>query len=130
MSLLLAAAAGLLSGVCVSLGIGGGFVLLLYLTAAASLPQKEAQLLNLLFFLPAALISLWLHLRNRLVDLRAALPAAVGGAAGVLLGTWASSAVSEDWLSRLFALFILWIGCRELFSRSGPKPLPPADDET
>lgn len=129
MSLLLAAAAGLLSGVCVSLGIGGGFVLLLYLTAAAALPQKEAQLLNLLFFLPTALISLWLHVRNRLVDFRTALPAAVGGAIGVLLGTWASAAVSEEWLSRLFAGFILWIGCRELFSRPGPKPLPPAEED-
>lgn len=118
---------GFLSGVCASLGIGGGFVLLLYLTAVASLPQREAQLLNLIFFLPIAVLSLVIHVKNKLIDFPVILPAVLGGVAGVLLGVQFASALTDEWLAKLFAVFIFGIGCRELFSRPKPKPLPPAD---
>lgn len=119
---------GLLSGVCASLGIGGGFVLLLYLTAVASMPQMEAQLLNLIFFLPIAALSLVFHAKNKLIERPAVFPSVVGGIAGVLFGVWLASRLTNEWLSRLFALFIFVIGCRELFSRPKPKPLPPIEE--
>ena len=53
---LLAAAAALVT----SLGMGGGAVLLLYLTAVKGMDQLEAQGLNLLFFIPVAVVSLWI----------------------------------------------------------------------
>ena len=118
---------GFFSGVCASLGIGGGFVLLLYLTAVASLPQMEAQLINLVFFLPIAVLSLGFHIRNGLIEFRSILPAVLGGLTGVLLGVWLASSLSNEWLSKLFAIFIFCIGCRELFSRKPLKPLPPAE---
>ena len=34
---------GFLSGICASMGIGGGFVLMLYLTLFADFAQKDAQ---------------------------------------------------------------------------------------
>lgn len=117
MEWIILAVVGLLSGICAALGIGGGFVLLLYLTVIEGMPQREAQLLNLLFFLPIGVLSLIFHIRRRLVDVHAVWPAAVGGVAGVLLGVWISSAISSDWLGRLFAVFILGIGLRELFAR-------------
>ena len=70
---------GALSGVCASLGIGGGFVLLLYFTAFAAMPQREAQLLNLVFFLPIAVVSLVLHIRHRLIVFHAVWPCILGG---------------------------------------------------
>lgn len=112
---------GLLSGVCASLGIGGGFVLLLYLTALAGMPQMEAQLLNLVFFLPIAVISLSLHIKHRLIDGKAVWPSVMGGLIGVFIGVWIASALTNEWLSKLFAVFILFIGIKELLAKTKPE---------
>ena len=44
--------AGFGSAVLASMGMGGGSILILYLTLMAGVPQREAQGMNLLFFLP------------------------------------------------------------------------------
>ena len=52
-AILVGAALGFLSG----LGVGGGSLLLLWLTLAAGVPQETARVMNLMFFLPCALIA-------------------------------------------------------------------------
>ena len=66
---------GFLSGVTASLGLGGGFVLLLYLTAIANMDQLQAQGINLVFFLPIAALSLIIHAKNGLIEKEPLLPA-------------------------------------------------------
>ena len=56
--------AGFGSAVLASMGMGGGSILILYLTLMAGVPQREAQGMNLLFFLPIGAASLWLHWRQ------------------------------------------------------------------
>ena len=56
--------AGFGSAVLASMGMGGGSILILYLTLMAGVPQREAQGMNLLFFLPIGAASLWLHWRG------------------------------------------------------------------
>ena len=60
------AVVGALSGVIASMGLGGGFVLLIWLTLHDGMPQREAQGVNLLFFLPIALISVIMHIRVKI----------------------------------------------------------------
>ena len=62
------AVVGALSGVIASMGLGGGFVLLIWLTLHDGMPQREAQGVNLLFFLPIALISVIMHIRAGFID--------------------------------------------------------------
>ena len=50
--------AGLLCAVLAAMGVGGGGLLVIYLTLVKELPQLYAQGINLLFFLPSALVSL------------------------------------------------------------------------
>lgn len=122
MNMFIMSAVGFFSGVCASLGIGGGFVLLLYLTAVAGMPQREAQLINLLFFLPIAIIALIIHLKNQLIEKKLILPAILGGIGGVLLGVWIASALSNEWIAKTFAIFIFIIGAKELlFSKAAEK---------
>lgn len=127
MNWIILAVVGLLSGICASLGIGGGFVLLLYLTAIASMPQMEAQLLNLIFFLPIAIVSLVFHIRHKLIDFKAVWPSVAGGFAGVFAGVWIASSLTNEWLSKLFALFILFVGIRELLSKPPKEGIHYAD---
>ena len=58
---------GLLSGAAASMGFGGGFVLIIYLTVFLNIDQITAQGVNLLFFLPVALVSIIIHQKNRLI---------------------------------------------------------------
>ena len=106
---------GLLSGAAASMGLGGGFILLVYLSIFTSTPQDIAQGINLLFFLPVALLSLCIHIKNKLIDIKlvgkyliAELPCAV-------LGSFAASAIDVALLRKLFAVFLLFIGISQLF---------------
>ena len=54
MSFLIATLAGLATGVLSGFGIGGGTLLLIYMTSFAQLDQSMAQGINLLYFLPTA----------------------------------------------------------------------------
>ena len=68
MSAVLAVAIGLLTGILSGFGIGGGSLLLLYLTLFKGTGQYQAGGINLLYFLscaPAALIS---HRKNGLIE--------------------------------------------------------------
>lgn len=58
MSFFIPLLAGLVTGVLSGFGVGGGTLLLIYMTAFAGLPQDLAQGINLLYFLPAALTAL------------------------------------------------------------------------
>ena len=51
---LIAALAGAVTGVLSGFGVGGGSLLLIYMTSFAGVPQTLAQGVNLLYFLPTA----------------------------------------------------------------------------
>ena len=121
MDIVVLALAGLLSGICASMGLGGGFVLLVYLTLFTQLSQLDAQLTNLVFFLPIAVLSVILHLKNPLIEKKVLLKAIVVGIIGVLIGGFLSGVIEEELLSKLFGGFILLIGLKELFHRKSGK---------
>lgn len=111
------AVVGVLSGVIASMGLGGGFVLLIWLTLFQNTPQREAQGINLMFFLPIALISVIMHCRAGLIDKKLVWSLVPGGIIGAVLGTLGSQAIGNDLLRKLYALFLLAFGLRELFRK-------------
>ncbi len=112
---------GFLSGAIASMGLGGGFVLLIWLTLFENMEQRAAQGINLLFFLPVALISVIMHLRAGLIDKKLVLSMIPGGMVGAVLGTIGSQIVGNDLLRKLYALFLLAFGLRELFRKAPEK---------
>lgn len=112
---------GFLSGLAASMGLGGGFVLLVYLTAFTECGQLEAQGINLVFFLPIALLSLIIHTKNKLVDWRL-IPVMAGvGIVGVIAGVLIAGAVDEGILRKLFAALLIFVAVREIFHKSDKK---------
>ncbi len=128
MQYLIIAVVSLLSGLTASLGLGGGFILVIYLTTFAGLSQIQAQGINLVFFIPIAVLSLILHRKNKLLDREPLLPAILGGALGVAAGFGLGTLIGSEWLSKLFAAFILLVGLKELFHKKASKKK--ADDRS
>ena len=107
---------GFVTGVIASMGLGGGFVLMIWLTIFVGVEQKAAQGVNLLFFLPIALLSLVIHIKGGLIDKSLVKKYLLGGIIGAVLGTIASNIIAGELLRKLFAMFLLAFGLRELFT--------------
>ena len=108
---------GFLTGVAAAMGLGGGFILMIWLTAFAGVQQREAQGINVLFFLPIALISVIVHLRGGLINKQLVLKCALGGVLGAVLGSFGSAAIGNSLLGKMWAVFLLAFGLRELFAK-------------
>lgn len=112
-----AALAGAAAGVLSGFGVGGGSLLLIYLTAFAGVPQALAQGVNLLYFLPTAATALPAHLKNGYVEKKALIPAVAAGLACSALAAWIATALDVELLSKCFGGFLILIGLRELFKK-------------
>lgn len=117
-----------LTGITASMGLGGGFILVIYLTVFKKMAQLEAQGVNLLFFLPIAAFSLIFHAKNHLIEKKALLPSILPEIAGVFLGVFLARAIGSDLLRKIFAGFVLLVGVREIFSALRKKNKTPEKD--
>ena len=114
---LTALAAGVATGVLSGFGVGGGTLLLVYMTAFAGLEQTLAQGINLLYFLPAGLMALPAHLKNGFVEKSALLPAIGAGLICAGLAAWAATALDVELLRKFFGAFLILIGIPEVLGK-------------
>lgn len=112
-----AALAGAVTGILSGFGVGGGSLLLIYMTNFAGLEQTLAQGINLLYFLPTAATALPAHFKNGYIEKAALLPAISAGLAGTALAACAATAMDVEILRKCFGGFLLLIGVRELFRK-------------
>lgn len=123
LSPVLAVAAGAVCGVLSGWGIGGGSLLMVWMSAVLSMEQTAAQSINLLYFLPTAAAALILHAKNRVIAWRAVLPAALAGALTAALGAWLAAGIDTALLRRLFGGFLALVGLSEIFIKGrGSRP--------
>ena len=108
-----------LTGITASMGLGGGFILVIYLTVVANIPQLAAQGMNLIFFIPIAAVSLFFHIKNKMIEKSVILPSVLFAVLGVLIGVWIAGTLGSKGLSKLFAGFVLLVGIRELITAFG-----------
>lgn len=108
-----AAVLGFLAG----LGVGGGSLLMLWLTLVAGMDYTVARIVNLLFFLPSALVSTLYHSKQGTVDIKKILPAIIAGCAAAALFTFIGRKVDTGILKKFFGGLLLITGIRELLYR-------------
>ena len=97
------AAIGTLTG----MGVGGGGLLVGYLTAVKGIGVKEARIINLLFFVVASFSALIYYARKRKTDGKTVLVLALSGIAGSYPGTLAAALMPEEVLGKVFGAFLL-----------------------
>ena len=117
MSYIFAVLAGFITGIISGFGIGGGTILMVYLTALLSLPQRTAQGINLLYFLPTAAAALIIHSKNRFVAWRAVIPAVLCGCVTAGISSFFAMSMDLGLLKKLFGGFLIVTGLMELFKK-------------
>ena len=117
---LLPLAVGAATGVLSGFGVGGGTLLLVYMTAFAGLDQRLAQGINLLYFLPAGLLALPAHIKNGCIEKKALAPTIGSGLLCAALAAWAATAVEVELLRKCFGGFLVLVGVTELFGQEKP----------
>ena len=101
---------GFLSG----LGIGGGSLLMLWLTLGAGMAQEQARLINLMFFIPSALISCLFRWKQGRLKIKKVLPAMVAGSISALIFSVVGSRMDTVLLEKLFGGLLILTGIREI----------------
>ena len=117
MNWLIATIVGAASGVLASMGMGGGFILVVYFALFTDFAQKGAQGLNLLFFIPITLVAVAIHIKNKLIDIKTAVFCSMVGIPAVVAGFYIAQNIDNGLLRKAFAVFIIISGLKDLCSK-------------
>ena len=109
--LLVGCALGFLSG----LGVGGGSLLMLWLTLVAKLSHGSARSINLLFFIPSALIASVFRWKQGALDIKKIIPAIIAGCITAAIFSILSKQLEIALIQKFFGILLLFTGLRELF---------------
>lgn len=98
---------GIISGIITGLGMGGGSILILALVTFMGVAQHVAQATNIIFFIPTAVIAIFIHIKNQNVEKEIAkklfLPSVIGSGMGAYLTTL----IKAENLKQYFGFFLL-----------------------
>lgn len=100
------ALAGLAGGLLGGMGMGGGKVLIPLLSIFMNVDQHAAQALNLISFLPMAVVALVIHFKNGLVEYKKSLFVIVPALLFAVLGCFAAKNTEGELLGKLFGGFL------------------------
>lgn len=99
--------AGVIGGILGGMGMGGGTALIPLLSIFYSVSQHTAQAVNLISFIPMAVVALIIHIKNKLVDFKRVIYIIVPGLLTCILGCYLARAMSAELLKRFFGGFLL-----------------------
>ncbi len=110
-------ALGFLSG----LGIGGGSLLILWLTLIQNVDPATARGINLLFFIPSALIAAAFRWKQGDLPLQKILPGILMGCISAFIFSMLSTRLDAAILKKLFGAMLIITGIRELYYKTKEK---------
>ena len=115
--IIVGAVLGFLSG----LGVGGGSLLILWLTLMQAVDPTVARGINLLFFLPCALIAAIFRWKQGSLPLKKIYPAILTGCASALVFSAVGTRLNTAILKKLFGGLLMITGIREFFYKPNRK---------
>lgn len=107
----------LVIGVLAGLGVGSGGLYLVYLRLFTDTPQREAQALNLAFFIFALLSAVIYHMIHRTYRDTRVLFSMLAGIPGAVLGSLLAGYIPQEWLRRILGVIFIVAAIYTLFSR-------------
>lgn len=107
-----------LSGLLGAMGFGGGSVLIIYLTSFLGLVQKQAQGINLVFFIPIALLSVFMYRKENLLKLKNILPIMIPAVIGSFIGSFLLHYIPGETAGKMFGVLLTLMGIRQLLIKT------------
>lgn len=101
-------------GFLAGIGVGGGSLLILWLTLVLNMAQPQARMLNLLFFLPSAVVASLFRWKQGALQIKKIMPAIFAGCLAAGVFSWLSTQFDTSLLKKLFGALLLITGIREL----------------
>lgn len=98
-------------------GVGGGSLLILWLTLVLSVEHDIARSINLIFFIPSAVIASYFRWRQGALSLKKILPAVLAGCISAAAFALLSKRLDINLIKKMFGVLLLATGIRELFYR-------------
>ena len=105
---------GTVLGFLAGIGVGGGSLLILWLTLVLGMEHPEARIINLLFFLPSAIVASIFRWKQGKLEFKKVLPAIIAGCAAAGVCSFLSSLLDIALLQKLFGGLLILTGIREL----------------
>ncbi len=105
---------GIIGGILGGMGMGGGTLLIPLLTIFLAVEQKVAQGINLLAFLPMAIVALIIHFKNKMVETKGILWIIIPGVASSVGFAFLASTLDNEILRMLFGSYLILIAVYEI----------------
>lgn len=109
------------SAIISSMGLGGGGILILYLSLVKDAEQLLAQGTNLLFFIPCSVTALCIYIKNKLIKFKIIIPVILGGFFGVLIGYFLIKYINPSYIKKAFGVMLIISGIISLFNAENQK---------
>lgn len=106
---------GILSGTIAALGMGGGTILIMLLNFFTELGQHLIQGVNLIFFIPTAIVAIIYDIKNKIVDYKISKNLIISGIIGAVIGANISFKIENPDLKKYFGYFLLIIAILETY---------------
>ena len=98
---------GLISGIASGMGLGGGTVLIPLLSIFLNIVQKEAQLLNLFSFVIMSIIVVFIHIKNKLINVFPAIVFSLFGTVFAIISSLFVKDIPNGILKICFGVFLI-----------------------
>ena len=99
--------AGFTGGVLGGMGMGGGTILIPILTILFNLGQHSSQAINLISFIPMAVVAIIIHFKKKLISFKNILYIIIPGLATCTIGCFLAKAIEGALLKRFFGGFLI-----------------------
>ena len=106
---------GILSGTIAALGMGGGTILIMLLNFFTGLEQHLIQGINLIFFIPTAIVAIIFDIKNKIIDYKISKILIISGIIGAVIGAKISFKIENPDLKKYFGYFLLIIAILETY---------------
>ena len=101
---------GLVAGVISGLAMGGGVVLIAILTYVTTYTQAGLQSVNLLYYIPTAIFSLAVYIKEKNVDYKVVGKIILWGIIPTIMGAIIANKISTGILRKMFACYLILVG--------------------
>ena len=108
---------GIIGGLIGGMGMGGGTLLIPLLSIFCGISQHTAQAINLIAFIPMAVVALIIHIKNKYVKFDKVIWIILVGVITCIIGCHVAKVMSGDLLKRCFGGFLVLLSIFQFYQQ-------------